>query len=212
MFQLYVCLRYGYKCDAIIDDPSSPLNNVTAKVAATMLLNASSFEYSLKPFAKEPVGLDDSYEYEKTITGCCQCEPHSMPEFFNQVAMDPGFLDNKHEEVQIAISALKDTELTVCFELMHGQFYHDFEVGMKRLTTYRNGSAELFVHLPYRAKYTSDKQDPKSAEGKLEHASFLSLLKMDNMEDTVMMPLNLPRQYVRDPQSLPSSDYTVGYR
>ena len=119
---------FNYECNVTIDDPSSANYGRNSNKVAAEMLEASSFEHSLKPFLEPPLGLDDVPQLERMVTGCCACEPHSMPEFFNQNAPDPGFYDNKHTKVQLAVSALKDTEITVCFELQHGQYLPEFEV------------------------------------------------------------------------------------
>jgi len=97
---------YDYKCTS------------ESREAASKLLDASWFEDSLKAFQEAPEGLDPTPILERVVRGCCQCEPHSMPEFFNQAFTDAGFADNKHERVQIAISAIKDTEVTFPFPLL----------------------------------------------------------------------------------------------
>jgi hypothetical protein len=119
---------FGYACNVTVTDAASANFGQNSNRAAAARLTASSFELSRKPFARAPAGLSDAPQFERTVAGCCACEPHSMPEFFNQNTPDPGFPDNKHTDVQLAISALKDTELTVCFELQHGQYLPEFEV------------------------------------------------------------------------------------
>ena len=208
VFQLYSgwvesYALFGYRCDATISDPSSPNYGVNARTAASRLMNNSGFEVSLKPFLAPPLGLIDEPQFVMNVTGCCQCEPHSMPSFFNKDILDAGFPDNKHSEVQLSISALKDTSITVCLELQHAQYLAEFETHVHRTTTYKNGTSEIFVHVPYRANYT-----PKSRK---QHYSFLALIKKDQTDGNVMLPLNLPRKFVRDPQALQSSDYSTGH-
>jgi hypothetical protein len=183
---------YDYACNA---------SGSNMRKVVSAFLNSSGFENSLKPFNEDPVGYDDELQYEKTITGCCKCEPHSMPEFFNQKMKDPGFPDNKHTDVQLVVSALKDTEITICFELQHGQYVAEFEAGVKGVAG-PGGTGELFMHVPYRADYTN--------KNKRKRNSFLALIKSETA-DEVMLPMNLPRKFVRNAQSLPSTDYTTGY-
>jgi hypothetical protein len=76
-------------------------------------------------------------------------------------------------------------------------------------TTYLNGTAELFMHLPYRASYRNNYNQWNDRRKK--RASFLSLLKRSATDGNVMLPMNLPLKYKREPQALPSSDYTQGY-
>jgi len=115
-----------------------------------------------------------------TTPGCCRCESHSMPEFFSDESVNPGFPDNKHVFLQTTITGIaNELRLTVALELIHGQYYRDFE------ELYNRG--DLYVFTPNRALIGSTD-------------SFLSLLSAEALEEFgIELPLNMPQQTQRLP-------------
>ncbi|KAA0156746.1 hypothetical protein FNF29_00857 [Cafeteria roenbergensis] len=112
---------------------------------------------------------------------CCNCQRKRLPYWLETNKKVGVFEDNKHTFVQIQISALRDTVLTVALELLHGLYYGDFERDMK-------GVGELHVFTPARAKYAPNDLANRRV--------FLALLERTDFED-VALPLNLPVQLVR---------------
>jgi hypothetical protein len=56
-------------------------------------------------------------------TRCCECEAHSLGHFFDKdVTEDVGFPDNKHNILQLSLTALQTIKVTVALELLHGTF------------------------------------------------------------------------------------------
>jgi hypothetical protein len=94
-----------------------------------------------------PVGLADA----ATCSHCCKCQRVPMPAWFetfdpvanemvsgNTVPTDasspfwPAF-DNKHVPVQVSFLALQNTSLYFCVELLHGQYYTEFQRGFSNM-------------------------------------------------------------------------------
>ena len=175
---------------------------------------------------------------DRIIRGCCQCEAHSMPEFFTQDVKDSGFPDNKHQWVQLAISAIKDTELTVAFELQHGLYYGAFDTAVVDATNLNAGKGDILMHSPYRTWYTpgalrkrgpgysieiegrwdektwygtevTDKGGVPVVSTENNRASWLTLLNKKSM--VALLPMNLPMQFKRRSGVAPSTDYGVDY-
>lgn len=138
------------------------------------------------------LALDETYQeasdfkyyqkIERETTGCCQCEYHSLPKYFSDGAYtgdspDTGYPDNKHNYVQFTLTAIRDVELTVVLELLHGLYYPEFRELHNR--------GEISIHRPQRAKWGTDN-------------SFLAILESEDLDSQgLALPLNLPRQYVR---------------
>jgi len=118
--------------------------------------------------------------YEMT-PGCCQCEPYHMPYFFIDRRADAGFNDNKHPFVQISILAVEESDLTVVVELLHGQYYNDFDKNIP-------GSTDIFIHTPGRATYKPDMPN---------RAAFMAKIESSVFGDGINMPLNLPLNTTR---------------
>ena len=117
--------------------------------------------------------------------GCCQCERHSMPEFFEVENLDKerytnvGFNDNKHVLVQTTISAVQDVTLMIVLELLHGQYYAQFEE--------LANVGEISVFTPNRALGST-------------RFSFLALLELDDMIGTIWSCLStFPSSLSADP-------------
>ena len=109
-------------------------------------------------------------------TGCCQCQPHPLPSYFGEAVKDSMFPDNKHQHVQFTISALSSVELTVVVELLHGQYYPDFD---EYFSTYDR--SRLRVHTPGRS------------DNAVERATWMAILDKDVVDAVPLeLPLNLP--------------------
>ncbi|CAM9682036.1 unnamed protein product, partial [Discosporangium mesarthrocarpum] len=130
---------------------------------------------------------DRGGEVYETTPGCCQCEPHSMPPFFSDTSADRGYPDTKHNLISFSVTALKEVEVTVALELLHGNYYPDFDQLLWEI-------GELFVFTPGRSDYK-----PMSPSRK----SFLFLAD-ENDFDNLQLPFNLPAQWLRIPGSQPS--------
>ncbi|KAL4137835.1 hypothetical protein PRIC2_001345 [Phytophthora ramorum] len=116
------------------------------------------------------------------IAGCCSCERQEMPYYFeNSVVKDRGFPDNKHGYLQFSIAALEETEITIAVELVHGLYVRDFAQG------FTQERFDLTVFTPGRADYSPSTPSTNT---------FLTVLRQADMND-IMLPLNLPEEYVR---------------
>jgi hypothetical protein len=112
-----------------------------------------------------------------TTPSCCECHRHSLSPFFASNTLVSGFPDDKHQVIQLAISALAEVELTVVVELLHGAFYSDFSdyYGPMNKTLLR-------VHSPSRFGQVAN--DVTTWLAVMEKKGF-DKLKLD-------LPLNLP--------------------
>ena len=129
--------------------------------------------------ANEPE-LSRSY---KTTKGCCDCTRHSMPYFFEKnIPPFSGFPDNKHDSIQLTISAVARVKLTIAVELVHGAFYSEFA----RYFGARDKSA-LRVHVP--SRFTEN----------AKYATWLTMLEKSVFDNLNLdLPLNLPTSVHND--------------
>lgn len=117
-------------------------------------------------------------------TGCCACEPHSLPIYFRDSStVDDGFSDNKHAVVQVELQALRACEVTVVLELLHGLYYTEFRAAMAN-------KGDLYVHTPHRAFYTPTKPSKRQ---------FYAVIVQDDFDGTLELPYNLPQELKRKP-------------
>ncbi|OWZ22617.1 hypothetical protein PHMEG_0002652 [Phytophthora megakarya] len=135
------------------------------------------------PLAEVSRSAANSGSNETTnIAGCCSCERQQMPYYFEDSEItDRGFPDNKHGYLQFSVSALAKTEITVAVELVHGLYVRDFAEG------FTEDRFDLTVFTPGRADYSPSTPSTNT---------FLAVLQEEDM-DNLMLPLNLPEEYVR---------------
>ena len=115
----------------------------------------------------------------KHRSGCCRCQPHPLPTYFSSTSTDDGFPDDKHQLVQFTITALADVELVVVVELLHGQFYPDFD---EYFSTYDKSLVR--VHSP--SRFVGPGEDKGSA-------TWMAVLDRDTIGAVPLeLPLNLP--------------------
>ena len=110
--------------------------------------------------------------------GCCNCQTHPLSSHFTEATPKSGYPDDKHQHIQLTISALENVEVMVVVELLHGQFYHEFDAYFESIN-----HSSLFIHTPSRV---SDKSDRSVWHSLLEKNS----LKKYNIH----LPLNLHSQ------------------
>jgi hypothetical protein len=134
----------------------------------------------LSYFIEEPWREGSPPPAQLSTPGCCQCESHSLPAFFDDDTADAGFPDNKHNIIQFSVTALQPAEVTVALELFHGGYYPDFDEQLYDV-------GEMAIFTPSRASYHPDR--PSSA-------SFLFLMEKKDYSN-LELPLNLPLQRVR---------------
>jgi hypothetical protein len=123
------------------------------------------------------IGTSNEMGSWKTRDGCCKCRRHPMPVFFESNTELSGFPDDKHQQVQLAISALAQVELTIVVELLHGSYYSDF-------TKYFGGmnKSRLRLHSPRRFD--------KDADGS---STWLAVIQPLSSHEMIFdLPLNLP--------------------
>jgi len=115
---------------------------------------------------------EESIPWLKT-SGCCSCEAHPMPLFFEDLSRDSGFDDNKHSDVQITVTALESgVELTIAVELLHGKFYPDFDY-------FGRNVSKLRIHTPSRTNRV------------VSRATWMALIDKDLFQG-MDLPYNLP--------------------
>ena len=121
----------------------------------------------------QSVKSEPSYIWLK-VDGCCQCQPQKMPSFFEKNIRHSGFPDDKHQSIELSITALKSVELTATIELLHGQYFSAFN------KYFRDGNrVDLHVHTP--SRFATDQ------------SMWMSVLKNDDLtSSSVNLPLNLP--------------------
>ena len=197
------------------------------------------FGAPFKPFKYPKMSPEDKVpDFERTQTrGCCQCERHSMPFYFekNHEPLDKRYtpyMDDKHTMVAASIMALRDVNVTVVLELLHGNFYGEFdneltndfysEVGNKSAATGPNERShddnifEIFVHTPARMGFKAPSETPdEDIAAKEDYANYLPQSSNRNAFiavveqkdfDKLDLPFNLPIEKVRRSRSL---EYTT---
>jgi hypothetical protein len=104
---------------------------------------------------------------------CCKCQRHGLPFFFEDTAhVDPaGFHDDKHQVLQINISPLRDLELVLALELLHGLYYGPF-------LDLSPAQGDITIHRPARANIGTREQ-------------FVMVIDRDDF-GTMDLPFNLP--------------------
>ena len=114
----------------------------------------------------------------KTSVGCCRCQRHPMPAYFDVNVPSLGFPDDKHQPVQLAITAIDDVELTVAVELLHGAYYSEFG-------NYFSGRDKTLLRI----------HTPSRFDSSYEKATWLSMIEYDSFDQLELdLPLNLPRR------------------
>lgn len=130
----------------------------------------------------------------KTSPGCCRCHRHEMPSFFESNAHVSGFPDDKHQPIQVTISALARVELTIVIELLNGAYYTDF----------RNYFGEfnkslVRVHSPGRSNDASEAL-----------STWMAVLQpFSSNEKNFDLPLNLPLAGVKHGKSIVENRFLV---
>ncbi|KAG2952313.1 hypothetical protein PC117_g2905 [Phytophthora cactorum] len=186
-----------YKCDLSNEPPGCTYpdnNNITATRLYKKCLekydgdifvcNSMPFfcDRRTLPLAEVLRSAADSGSNETTnIAGCCSCERQEMPYYFADTATDRGFADNKHGYMQFSVAALEQTEITIAVELVHGLYVRDFAEG------FTEDRFDLTVFTPGRADYSPSTPSTNT---------FLAVMQQEDM-DALMLPLNLPEEYVR---------------
>ena len=141
------------------------------------------WQHSFQGEAEGSVPLHNKFKPELSNTwtssvGCCRCQRHPMPAYFERNMPLSGFPDDKHQPVQLAITAIDDVELTVAVELLHGAYYSelgDFFGGRDKTL--------LRVHTPSRFDTSYEK------------ATWLSMIEYDSFDQLELdLPLNLPQR------------------
>lgn len=131
-----------------------------------------------------PLSVQKEFGY--LCEDCCACERHSMPRWFEtNIETYPAY-DNKHTMVSLSVLAIRDVEVLITVELLHGLYYAEFAKGFE-------AKGELHVTTPHRSKYVAglpaEEQEP---------TAFVSIMDAESMLDT-MLPLNMPFEFVRRP-------------
>eukprot|EP01034_Spumella_vulgaris_P000338 gene338-450_t len=132
----------------------------------------------------------DSDLYYVKLPGCCQCERHIIPYYFqDDTQIDQGYPDNKHGFVQLEILAVEHSELTVVIELLNGQYYQDFDQNIP-------DKSDIWVHSPNRANYNQQ----NFQQNQPSRNAFITLLDFPTLTGAnIALPLNLPMSQTRVP-------------
>jgi hypothetical protein len=112
-----------------------------------------------------------------STSGCCKCQRHTMPHALKMNTVMSGFPDDKHQPIQLTISALAEVNLTVVVELLHGLYYSDFIDYFGSVS-----KSALRVHTPARF-----------VEEHATRSTVLSLIEKSALDKwNLELPLNLP--------------------
>ena len=130
-------------------------------------------------------GLDEEKNHITLmkISGCCDCQPQFLPQFFTENKKVSGYPDDKHKLLKFSISTTKRVELTAVLELLHGRYTEYFNSNL-----ISNELKSLYIHRPTRFKAPST-----------ELSTWLSIL--DKLViDTIPaeLPTNLPKTMIVD--------------
>ena len=121
------------------------------------------------------------FYFENKSFGCCSCKRKKMPKYFEYQILDGGFPDNKHQLIQLSITALESVNLTVVIELLHGLYYSEFDEYFAK-----NDWIEIHIHSPSRFHY-------KPEDSEESRFSWLAMLdRKDFLQTSLELPLNLP--------------------
>jgi hypothetical protein len=181
---MFKCLQIPYFCDDICwpkyiwDIARSPDGN------ALDYLEQEKSTYTVDPVWEAQYGGQKGACYTEK-KGCCKCERHNMPYYFVDDSKDLGYPDNKRGILQMSLLAVAYTELTIVMELIHGQFYTDFDEDL-----FNKG--DISFQAPNRALYSPS----NSASNPSRHA-FLNVISSSMFAGSMALPLNLPLQGIR---------------
>lgn len=150
-------------------------------------------QFDQSPYTCAYPSIEDQIGYGYMCTDCCACQNHLMPAWLNTNTGIYPDVDDKHGLVTITLTAVYDAQMLFCLELLHGQYYKQFDVEFI-------GTAVAYMHSPYRARYTPESIDDRNA--------FYAVLD-ENDFDALALPLNLPSTQVRVQGTL--SGYTPAF-
>lgn len=141
-------------------------------------------------------GLNQPWIQKK---GCCECKTHPMPQFFHSSRNMSGYPDDKHQPIQITISALESVDISIAVELVHGRYYAEFNDYFGAMD-----KSSLRIHRPKR--FTDE-----SIGG-----MWLSIVEESTFDNLNLdLPLNLPLSGVNDIKSRflldRPSNHSIGY-
>jgi hypothetical protein len=119
------------------------------------------------------------------LKACCLCQPHPLPTFFQTKISNSGFLDDKHQEIQISITALEHIKVEVAVELLHGSYYRDFDLYFKETDRMH---CHVFTPSNFYQRNESDKKN---------RHMWMAVLEKDAVNRVPLdLPLNLPQKYL----------------
>jgi len=128
-----------------------------------------------------------NYQCKSGNNTCCLCQSHSLPTFFDSLVTDSGFLDNKHQIIQLSITALEHVQLDVHIELLHGSYYRDFDSYFRR-----KDKSELHV-------YTPNKFNQRNQSDNRNRFTWMAVIGKEAIDAVPLdLPLNLPQQRFKD--------------
>jgi hypothetical protein len=149
------------------------------------------------PFTCAYPSESDQKSYGHLCADCCACQnvltgtPYWSA---TNTAIYP-HLDNKHGIVTTTMTAMHDLDMLVCLELLHGQFYNEFEAEFA-------GTTVAYMHTPGRTSYA-----PGQGVGK--RFSFFSMLLQGDFGVGLALPYNLPSSQVLAPKSATDSPAAI---
>lgn len=137
---------------------------------------------SMPYYCEQRIVTDSVDNTTNLYPSCCACERAQMPYFFEDASSpNLGYPDDKHALVQLTITAVAKTELTVVVELLHGLYVQDFEEG------FDPNRFDLYIFTPGRSDYSPSTPSTRS---------FLAFMPESTYDDLIL-PLNLPEVGVR---------------
>ena len=187
---LFKCQQINFFCSdtywpKLVWDIKTDINGQTLPAAiqeSSSYINDSIWLKTQKQILKRNNHQNRRIYYRKTA-GCCTCERRILPHFFlDTTTPDSGFPDNKHGFIQLSLFAVEQVQLTVVIELLHGQFYQDFDQNVV-------DKSDIYIHTPSRAINNA---------GTPSRALFMMILESSDITaGGLALPLNLPFQPYR---------------
>jgi len=187
---MHKCDEIGYFCDTRYLPKlkwKTLVDEYTGIALAGHLQEKSKYEVDLEWKEEMEQIVDPAFRdtFYKRTPGCCECERHWMPYYFQKKKEDLGYPDNKHGFVQLQLHILERSELTIVFELLHGQYYQDFDKNIP-------DRGDIFIHRPARSYYSPSTPN---------RSMFMAIIEASDFEGQLEMPLNLPLVIKRTPKS-----------
>ena len=194
-FHMDFVSKYGYE-PPLFEPKGSFLMNATLQEDKFNPDPYSLFNLQASGIDEEEQDHESQYIFNVTemnpwmkTKGCCNCQPYPLPQFFEKNVKVSGYPDDKHRKLQFTITALRKVDLTIVLELLHGQYYKDFQSSFVDEV-----DKSLHIHRPNRF------------DSSLQSSMWLSILDKHTVNSIpIDLPLNLPMKVVDGIKSFENS-------